>query len=88
MMVFGIMAGAYMDLMKSVCAGHHMRDNYYYGFAPTWTWVLQIISVLLTLKLYKYWKQYGGDEHYTPPEVGRATKADEVQGSIGTTSTL
>ena len=64
-----------MDLMKKVCAGYHMPEFYYYKFAPIWTWTFQIISVLLTVQLYRYWKSYGGDKNYTPPEVGCAGKS-------------
>ena len=83
--IFGMLAGGFMDLMKKICAGYHMPPFYYYKFVPTWTWALQIISVLLTWRLYKYWKEYGGDESFVAPAVGRVTEVDaepEVQPSI------
>ncbi len=75
--ICGALAGGLMDLMKKVCAGYHMPEFYYYKFAPIWTWTFQIISVLLTVQLYRYWKSYGGDKNYTPPEVGCAAKVQE-----------
>ena len=69
--LFGMLAGGFMILMKHISVKHGAPANYYYGFAPLWTWTLQIVSMFLTYKLYKSWKEHGGDEHYVPPPVGR-----------------
>jgi len=82
--VFGLLAGVFMDLMAKVCAHFHMVPTYYYKFVPIWTWACYIGALILTLMVYRSWKTMGGDKHYVPPAVGcvaqgeRALTADNV----------
>jgi len=74
----GLLAGAFMDLMKSLCKRHHMPETYYFKFVPIWTWMCYIIALVFTVMLYRYWKKLGGDKSYQPPEVGCDSPADQV----------
>lgn len=61
--VGGLIAGGFLDLMKSFFE----RENYYYRFAPLWSFVLIAISGFITMLVFREWKRLGGDQSYTPP---------------------
>jgi Na+/melibiose symporter-like transporter len=64
--VGGLLAGGFMDLMKTIYQG----DVFYYRFIPLWTVLFEAISLIFLLLLYRGWKQYGGMKNYIPP-IGR-----------------
>lgn len=62
-MVGGIAAGVFIDLMKHI---HHGSD-FCYRYIPLWTLLFEACSLIFLLLLYRKWKQYGGMNNYTPP---------------------
>ena len=65
--VLSLVAGVFLDLMKRIYAG----DEDYYRWMYIWAFVFQVVALGFMLKVYKYWKQYGGDKYYTPPSVSK-----------------
>ena len=63
--VGGLIAGGYLDLMKSLFE----RENYYYRFAPLWSLILIALSGCVTVLVFREWKRLGGDRSYQPPAV-------------------
>jgi maltose/moltooligosaccharide transporter len=56
----GIVIGAFLDLMKKMYNG----DPFYYRYSMLISPIACIISLLLMLKVYRLWKDEGGDEGY------------------------
>jgi MFS family permease len=65
-MAGGVLAGAFMDIMKRMTGG----GTYFYRYSPVWSWFFLIASFLCMLVVFKYWKAYGGDKDYHAPAVG------------------
>ena len=65
LIVGGLLAGTFMDLMKWIYHG----DTYYYRYAPLWAIVFQGIGLIFLFRLKHEWKKHGGPNHYVPPQV-------------------
>jgi|GEM_PF-161501 len=63
LIVGGLVASGYMDLLKWWCHG----DDYAYRLIWTWTWPFQIINMFMMVAIYREWKRLGGDGNYQPP---------------------
>jgi len=59
----GVIAGGYVDLMKTIYHG----DLFYYRYIPLWTVSFEGLSLVFLLLLYRGWKRYGGMANYVPP---------------------
>ena len=71
----GMLAGGFMDLMQALSRGRHF-EFYYYRYAPAWVWVCQIIALVFMILVYKHWKLHGGDRNYKAPAVGRVAQSE------------
>ena len=61
--VAGILAGLFIDGMRSLCHG----SGYAYRFNFVWTTVFLGISAVFMVKSYVEWHRLGGDKHFHPP---------------------
>lgn len=75
-MAGGMLVGALMDVAKNITMAHGMAATYFYRFAPVWSWICQLTAFVLTVVLYRYWKQYGGDKSYKAPAVGAEVQSE------------
>jgi hypothetical protein len=64
-LIGGLGAGAFMDLLKHLYNG----NEFYYRYIPCWSFLFQLLSLIFMYKVYRGWKKYGGPDHYCPPEV-------------------
>jgi len=62
-MAGGVLAGLFLDLMKSTSGS----ADYYYRYAPIWSTVFMILSLIATSFIFREWKRLGGDSGYKPP---------------------
>ncbi|MCE9615965.1 MAG: MFS transporter [Lentisphaerae bacterium] len=74
MIVGGILAGLYMDLLRWFCDG----ADFAYRLTFTWVWPFNIITTILTVLVYQEWKRYGGDTYYRPPAPWSPDGFEEV----------
>ena len=58
----GGLAGGFLDMVA-----HFVGKERAYYYIPVWQLCFGIPSFLILLKLYKSWKQHGGDANYKPP---------------------
>jgi hypothetical protein len=65
MLLGGLGAGLFMDLLKHLYHG----NEFYYRYIPCWSFFFQLLSLIFIYKVYLGWKKYGGPEHYVPPKV-------------------
>jgi len=63
LIVGGLLAGTFLDLMKSV----HGGSDFYYRYIPVWGTIFTFASVVATFALFLEWKKLGGDKGYHPP---------------------
>jgi hypothetical protein len=68
-LVGGLAAGVFMDVMKRACHG----SDYAYRFMSTWTFGFSLLSYICLLLVYREWKRLGGDKTFVPPEPGCAS---------------
>ena len=61
----GVLAGSFMDLMKWL----HHGDTFYYRYAPLWAMVFQALGLFFLFRLKRDWKAHGGPDAYVPPQV-------------------
>ena len=71
--VFSMVAGVFLDLMKRFYLG----NEEYYRWMYIWAFVFQALALFFMIKVYKYWKHHGGDEFYTPPSVNQLMTPSE-----------
>lgn len=72
--VGGLLAGAYLDVLKGIFAD---RGDYYYRFVPLWSFFFMALAALMMLFVYREWKKLGGDKNYqSPAEDKFAATAD------------
>ena len=64
--VMSVVAGILLGLAESRYGG----DEEYYRWMYLWAAFFQLLAFFFIWRVYRYWKQYGGDEHYVPPTVG------------------
>lgn len=62
-MAGGLLAGIYLDTMKTVFPD----GDYYYRFVPAWHVVFMFLALLTTILVFREWKKLGGDASYRPP---------------------
>lgn len=62
-MIGGILAGGFIDLMKYF----HNGSNFAYRYISVWCGFFSIITAILGIYLYMHWQRLGGDEKYQPP---------------------
>ena len=65
-MAGGVLGGGFMDLMKNLTS----NPDDAFRFVPLWLAGFQALSAVAFWLLYREWKQRGGREGYTPPDVG------------------
>jgi maltose/moltooligosaccharide transporter len=63
----GVLAGGYIDLMKRAFPEDTWGKEFYYRMVPVWGLPFLLLGLFFLFKLYRAWKELGGDEHYTPP---------------------
>jgi hypothetical protein len=63
--VFGFLAGVFMDLMKD-----WYGDPWCYRLITVWSVFFQAIAMIFFYFLYRGWQRHGGLTHYVPPETG------------------
>lgn len=61
--VFGIFAGAYLDVLKRLFS--HSED-YYFRFVPAWFFFFSVLGYGVTCLVFWEWKKLGG-KNYRPP---------------------
>jgi len=61
--VAGILAGLFIDFVKTFCNG----SDYAYRFIYVWITFFLAISAIFMVKLYREWYRLGGDRHFHPP---------------------
>jgi maltose/moltooligosaccharide transporter len=61
--VGGVLAGTYLDWMKSF----FKESDFYYRFVPIWTIFFVALGMGVMFLILREWKALGGDEHYVPP---------------------
>jgi hypothetical protein len=77
--ILGLIAGVLLDFLKGVTMRHGLPASFCYRFSPVMQWVAEICASILMLRVYRYYKELGGDEAYTPPAVDVAvTELSEV----------
>jgi len=64
--IFSVLAGVFLDLMKRFYAG----NEEYYRWMYIWSFAFQIGALFFLFQVYRYWKRHGGDEYYIPPSAG------------------
>ena len=69
MVVTGPLVGLCMDGLRWL----HNGDQFYYRYAPLFVILCQCLSLWYLWKVYRYWKQHGGNESFSPPAVNGAT---------------
>jgi len=70
--VGGVLAGAFLGLMKSLCT----EGTFYYRFIPLWSLFFTLLSVWALVRTYCEWKKLGGDSGYRPPLPDRFAALD------------
>lgn len=61
--VFSMLAGVFLDVMKRLYGG----NEEYYRWMYIWAFFFQALGLFFIVKVYRYWKQHGGDEQFSPP---------------------
>lgn len=69
-MLGSAVAGAFLDLMKSL----HGGSDFYYRYVPVWMLVFYAGSFAATILLFREWKKLGGDR-YAPPDTDQTHAA-------------
>lgn len=62
-MVGGILAGGFLDTMKTFSR----EGDFYYRFIPVWSVIFMTLSLVATFLVFREWKRLGGDHAYRPP---------------------
>jgi hypothetical protein len=70
----GLVAGAFMDLMKSVFHG----SDFAYRFIVVWNIVFAAAAAVVVLLVYRKWYELGGDAHYHPPASWSPSGVEEM----------
>ena len=70
----GVLAGAFMDLVKYLCNG----SDYSYRFIFVWMIVFGLISTIFLIKVYIEWNRLGGDKHFHPPAPWNPSGIEEM----------
>ncbi|MFA6100628.1 MAG: hypothetical protein WCV67_11285 [Victivallaceae bacterium] len=70
----GVLAGAFMDLVKYLCNG----SDYSYRFIFVWMVVFGVISTIFLVKVYIEWNRLGGDKHFHPPAPWNPSGIEEM----------
>ncbi len=63
----GLMAGGFIDLMRTFFPDATWGKDFYYRMIPVWTLPFLGLGMYFLVSLYRTWKQLGGDAHYVPP---------------------
>lgn len=64
----GVLAGVFMDVTKRMSG----EGDFYYRFSPLWSQLFYMLSWVFIFIVYRYWKNYGGDDAYVPPAPAAA----------------
>lgn len=64
LIVGGILAGLYLDGLKSVFSD---AADYYYRFVPVWSFFFIGLALLMISLVFREWKKLGGDTSYRSP---------------------
>ncbi|CAN5773985.1 hypothetical protein BH09VER1_BH09VER1_16910 [soil metagenome] len=64
-MLGGVLAGCFLDFMKSFSPS----ENFYYRYAPAWSVLFTALSLVATWFVFQEWKKLGGEKHYQTPDV-------------------
>ncbi|MCE9613890.1 MAG: hypothetical protein K8T26_06405 [Lentisphaerae bacterium] len=72
--VFGILAGLFIDLVRRLCHG----SDFAYRFIHVWGAVFSAISAAFLVRVYLFWHQMGGDRHFNPPAPWSAKGVEEM----------
>lgn len=62
-MLGGILAGIFLDFMKTLTSG----GDFYYRFVPVWQIFFTAIALFATALVFREWKKLGGDNNFHPP---------------------
>jgi len=72
--IFGILAGLFIDLIKNFCSG----SDYAYRFIYIWITFFYGIGAIYMVKSYLEWHRLGGDKHFHPPAPWRPEGIEEM----------
>jgi len=73
-LVCGILAGAFIDLMKWLYHGSDFAYRYYF----IWPLVFSILLAIVAVYMYRKWYELGGDAHYQPPASWSQSGIEEM----------
>jgi MFS family permease len=79
----GFLVGWIIDSLKTVSMSHGMNADFCYRFVPVMMWVCQLGAFLFMIRVYGYFKEFGGDEAYQPPETPVLCPNDQEVGVTG-----
>lgn len=63
MILGGVLAGLFLDLMKTFFPG----NDFYYRFVPLWAIAFISVSLFFIIRVFHEWRKLGGDSAYRPP---------------------
>lgn len=75
--IAGFVVGWGIDALKTATMAHGMNADFCFRFVPVMMWVCQIAAFLFMIRVYKYFKEFGGDEAYQPPETPVLVPAEQ-----------
>lgn len=79
----GLLAGGFIDLMRRAFPDAIWGKDYCYRMIPAWNLPFLLLGFFFMLRLYRTWKELGGDTHYVPPDSAlETTKAEFEQSRI------
>jgi hypothetical protein len=53
--------------MRTLFPDANWGKDFYYRMIPVWTLPFLCLGMFFLVRLYRTWKQLGGDAHYIPP---------------------
>ncbi|MCX6969228.1 MAG: hypothetical protein NTV93_03620 [Verrucomicrobia bacterium] len=65
--VGGLVAGGFIDLMRKIFPDAVWGKDYCYRMIPAWNLPFLLLGFFFLFRLYRTWKELGGDVHYVPP---------------------
>lgn len=75
----GLVAGGFIDLMRAIFPDTIWGKDYCYRMIPAWNLPFLLIGFFFMLRLYRTWKELGGDKHYVPPDSALETTTAEFE---------
>jgi len=63
----GLLAGGFIDLMRQAFPDAIWGKDYCYRMIPAWNLPFLLLGFFFMLRLYRTWKELGGDTGYVPP---------------------